>query len=98
MLLVVVIVVVVVLVIDDELEFDNDDANGERNVVMKLTGFGGEGRVDPCLVFNNFSFLSILFLYRSIPISLLLKSANAITSFIVFLGQRYFIEAALSHN
>ena len=56
-----------------------------------------EWRVDPCLVFNNFSFLSILFLYRSIPISLSLNSASTITSFIVFLGQRYFIKAALSH-
>ena len=63
-LLVVVTVVVVVLVIDDKLEFDNDDDNGEENVVMKLTGLGGEGRADPCFVYNTFSFLSILFLYR----------------------------------
>ena len=83
-LLVVVTVVVVVLVIDDELEFDNDDDNGEENVVMKLTGLGGEGRVDTCLVYNTFSFLSALFLYRSIPISLSLNSASTVTSFTVF--------------
>ena len=40
----------------EKLEFDNDDDNGEEYVVMKLTGLGGAGRVNLCLVFNTLAF------------------------------------------